>query len=119
MTEVADRHPQEWRMFLARDPKFRVPGGQSAEEHAREAITGLESLARAHGGQRIAVVTHGGVLGALLRHTLGIAFTTPRAFALPNGSLNVFRWWDRRWCLQTWGMVEHLETALSLGEAVG
>jgi probable phosphoglycerate mutase len=45
-------------------------------------VSKLEELIGAHGGQRIAVVCHGGVIAGYLTHILGLA--DPHGFFYPN-----------------------------------
>jgi probable phosphoglycerate mutase len=59
-------------------------------------------------GTRVAVVTHGGVLGILYRHTANIPLEEKRSYSLANASLNHFRFTAGRWLLDAWGDVAHL-----------
>jgi probable phosphoglycerate mutase len=68
----------------------------------------LTTIAEKHINETIVVVTHGGVLSGLFRHTFSIPFSAPRRFEFMNGSLNVFNYEDGSWFLQTWGDVSHL-----------
>jgi 2,3-bisphosphoglycerate-dependent phosphoglycerate mutase len=61
-----------------------------------------------HLGETIVVVTHGGVLSGLFRHTFSIPYDAPRRFEFTNAGLNVFNYEDGHWYLQTWGDISHL-----------
>ena len=56
------------------------------------------------------VVTHGGVLSLLFRHTLGIPPETPRAFSVLNACWNQFDYDAHAGTLRlvTWGDINHL-----------
>jgi probable phosphoglycerate mutase len=69
----------------------------------------LEELAHRHAGETIVVVTHGGVLSALFRHTLAIPLDAPRRFSFKNASVNLFKFQDGTWQLETWGDIAHLQ----------
>ena len=62
----------------------RVPiqgGGESVADLQHRAASALESIARAHPGQRVLVVTHGGFLHATHRHATGGRAAIPRLWA--------------------------------------
>jgi len=54
-----------------RFPNGDRPDGETREEHRARVVAAFERLARAHGGERILVVSHGGTLRAL-RHHAGV-----------------------------------------------
>jgi probable phosphoglycerate mutase len=58
----------------------------------------------------ILVVTHGGVLSGLFRHTLSIPLEAPCYFDFVNGSLNAFGYDKGHWALRTWGDISHLDS---------
>ena len=74
----------------------------------------LEELTQRHAGEIIMVVTHGGVLSALFRHTLAIPLDAPRRFSFKNASINLFKYQDGVWALETWGDIAHLSRLGSL-----
>lgn len=72
----------------------------------------LEEIAANHAGERVVVVTHGGPIMALLRHTLQIRYDGKRRFSNHNTSLNIFRHHAGDWQLMTWGDIAHLRNDL-------
>jgi len=78
------------------------------EQQVARNIAYLTELAGKHAGETVVVVTHGGVLSGLFRHTFSIPFAAPRRFDFTNAGLNVFNYEDGNWFLQTWGDVSHL-----------
>jgi probable phosphoglycerate mutase len=68
----------------------------------------LNEVALKHLGETIVVITHGGVLSGLFRHTFSIPFEAPRRFEFTNAGLNVFIYEEGNWFLQTWGDLSHL-----------
>jgi len=71
--EAAQRYPQDYARHKAREPDFALPGGGESliEFHHRIAAALAEITAR-HGGERVAVVTHGGVLDIIHRFASGL-----------------------------------------------
>ena len=58
--------------------------------------------------KRIVIATHGGSIGVLFRHVLGIPLDEPRRFWCRNASLNVFLYEQAKWRLESWGDINHL-----------
>lgn len=106
---LRQKFPDEYHLFKSGGPDHVLPEGESARQAADRGNACLEELARRHPGETIVVVTHGGNLSALLRHTLGIPLDAPRRFERDNASWNVFSYADGRWLLETWGDTSHLD----------
>ncbi|MFM7536468.1 MAG: histidine phosphatase family protein [Acidimicrobiales bacterium] len=88
-----DRHSDSYvpveELKAANDPRWKeivATGGQyddiSAEEFQALVVGSVEKLIAAHGGHKIAVVCHGGVINAYLAHVLRLA--DPTGFFYPN-----------------------------------
>jgi probable phosphoglycerate mutase len=108
-SEVQQRYPEEYRRYRALQPDFVVPRGESVRQRFAQVVSCFEELAVRHENGRVVVVTHGGALNAMLRHTLGIPLDVPRRFAVANGSWNQFLHREGRWLLETWGDLSHLD----------
>jgi probable phosphoglycerate mutase len=106
--EIQARHPEQWQLFQTAGPNYVLPGGESARQRFNLAIECLEEIAHEQRGHTIVVVTHGGVLNALFRHTHDIPLDVDRRFSIPNGAFNVFSHRGGNWMLVTWGDVTHL-----------
>ena len=50
----------------AEDPTFTPPNGESPASFGKRAVAAVERLAAQHPGERIVLVTHGGIISALL-----------------------------------------------------
>jgi probable phosphoglycerate mutase len=90
------------------DPDFAIPGGESRRQFFVRVRGAFESLARDHRGQRIAVVTHGGVLGILYRLVHGIALSAPLPIPIANAAFNAVALHGSRWSVEAWGDTGHL-----------
>jgi probable phosphoglycerate mutase len=106
--QIRERFPQEYHFHRTLGPTYVIPDGESVEQQVARNIAYLTELAEKHVGETIVVVTHGGVLSGLFRHTFSIPFTAPRRFEFTNAGLNTFFYEQGNWFLQTWGDVSHL-----------
>ncbi|MFP2961090.1 histidine phosphatase family protein [Myxococcus sp. 1LA] len=106
--EARQRHPDVFSAYAAGAPDYVVPGGESTAQRLRHAVECLEELGARHRGERLVVVTHGGVLSLLFRHSLGIPPAAPRTFSVLNAGWNQFDYHEGTWRLVTWGDVTHL-----------
>lgn len=106
--EAAMRHPDDWRRFKSRDPAHELGGGESLRTFSARCVGCVSTLARNHPDSILLLVTHGGVLDVLFRHTTGLPLEAPRTFTLLNASLNTFEIEDGRWTLLHWGDIAHL-----------
>jgi len=106
--EIKEKFPEEYRFHRSLGPDYVIPNGESVKQQVARNIICLSEIAEKHFGETIVVVTHGGVLSGLFRHTFSIPFVAPRRFEFMNASLNVFNYEDGNWFLQTWGDVSHL-----------
>jgi probable phosphoglycerate mutase len=88
-----DRNSNEYvpveELKAANDPRWQamLRGEWSAhdetpEEFRERVVTSIERMIAAHGGERVAVVCHGGVINGYLAHILGLA--NPQGFFYPN-----------------------------------
>jgi 2,3-bisphosphoglycerate-dependent phosphoglycerate mutase len=106
--EIEREDPEAYAYIARRDPEYVIPGGESGATFSIRVLGALERIAAAHAGHRIAVVAHGGVLGALYRH---VVQQTPGAlgdYSLANASVNHVRFGAERWTIELWGDVAHL-----------
>ena len=107
--EIRERYPAEYEEHRNGGADHAVPSGESFRAQTERNMLCLEELVRRHAGEIIMVVTHGGVLSALFRHTLAISLDAPRRFSFKNASVNVFKCQDGTWGLETWGDIAHLQ----------
>lgn len=110
LRSVVQAHYTEIWEAYRNDPDYQVPAGESSRGFNARCVNCLETLAQRHPGERIAIVTHGGVLGSLLRHTLNMPPTNHRPFSVYNAGINIFYYQadTRTWRLDTWGDAAHL-----------
>jgi 2,3-bisphosphoglycerate-dependent phosphoglycerate mutase len=107
--EIKDKHPEEYRMHRTLGPEYVIPGGESVRQQVARNVDCLDEIALKHPGEKVVVVTHGGVVSGLFRHALNIPLDAPRRFEFVNAGLNVFAYEEGHWILRTWGDVSHLD----------
>lgn len=89
-------------------PDFMIPGAETVRQLSERGQIILHALAEKHPGERLVIFSHGGLLGAMLRHTLGVPLGVRHSFSLANGSLSIIRHRASEWRVITLGDVCHL-----------
>ncbi|GAA2361597.1 histidine phosphatase family protein [Saccharopolyspora halophila] len=103
--KVAENDPVIQRMF-AEGRWDVIPGAEPAEAFHERVRTALERLARAHPDERIAVFTHGGVIGRIIELAAG---ARPMSFlGAANGSLSQIVISGDRWIVRRFNETAHL-----------
>ena len=102
---VADFHPVAQRMF-AEERWDVIPGAESLVSFDGRVRASIGRIADAHSGQRVAVFTHGGVIGQALALATG---SRPFAFnAADNASISRLVVTSDRWYVRTFNDTAHL-----------
>jgi probable phosphoglycerate mutase len=92
-----------------------IPGAESSAALAERVGAAIRRMCAAHPDQRVAVVTHGGVIGQVLALATG---SRPFAFSgADNGSLSQLVVAGDRWRLRRFNDTAHLPDDLSLAAA--
>lgn len=81
--------PDEWALWAQRQPWHAVPGGESTLQVRDRVVSCLSEIVVRHAGQRVLVVSHGGVIDILYRLAQGVAWEAPREHKIPNAAVNV------------------------------
>lgn len=103
------QHPDAYRAFETRDPAYGVPGGGESLVQMRARVApALETLAQAHPGELVVLVTHGGVLDILNRYLRALPLEAPRDFQIPNAGFNWVRREGAGWVVEAWACTAHL-----------
>lgn len=76
--EIQQQYPEAWARF--QEGEIAMPGAEGSRELQSRAATAFELLLQQHNGETIAVVSHGGTIGALIAHVLGVPFARPARF---------------------------------------
>lgn len=108
---VVEGHPAALTMF--REERWdAIPGGEDSEHFGNRVRGAIERLTAAHPDQRIAVFTHGGVIGEIIRQA---ANARPFAFiGADNGSIHHLVVINGRWVIRTFNDIAHLSPLFTL-----
>ena len=102
---VAQDHPIARRM-RAEQRWDVIPGAESADVFAARVRRGVQSIAACHADQRVALFTHGGVIGQILAEATG---SRPFAFiGADNGSISTVVIAERDWLVRGYNDISHL-----------
>lgn len=88
-SEMAAQHPEATARWLAHDPDFEIPGGESRRQLMTRGTAALLDVLRS-GRKSAAIVAHGGLLTAAFKGLLGIA-ADRSPFMLYNGSISLLQ----------------------------
>lgn len=115
---IQARHAELWQRWLTQDADFALPGGgESMAAFSQRVLSALANIVKDHAGQRVAVVTHGGVLDALWRKAHGLPLHGGRACEIPNTGINRLRWTGHGLVVEAWGDAAHLAEVSAAGGA--
>lgn len=107
--EMESRYPQMFSNTGLVDAEFTLPEGESRATFHQRIKTSIERLAVAHAGQRVLVVTHGGVLGVIYRWLNHLPIGAQK-IAIPNVGYNRISSGADGWKIEVWGDTRHLDT---------
>ena len=114
--KVAEGDPVVATMF-AEQRWDAIPGAEPQDAYAARVTAALDRIVAAHPGERVAVFTHGGVIGEILRQATGC-----RPFAFvggDNGAISHLVATDGRWVVRRYNDTSHLPGGLDLDEGGG
>ncbi|RZL66004.1 MAG: histidine phosphatase family protein [Variovorax sp.] len=89
--EIQNLHPRAWEEWLEFREDHAMPNGETPRAFHARIIEALGALVAAHTGQRLVVVTHGGVLDMVWRTAQGLSLSGPRQSDIPNAGFNRIR----------------------------
>lgn len=118
--EAAKLHPEDWAVFSqwcspkvsAEDAAQVIRDGESMDAVRQRAVAFLEEACRESvtSGRPVIAVTHGGVLGQLLRHAEGDDKDAPERPRAANACISRFLVQPgMRWKLMSWCETDHLD----------
>jgi len=106
--EARERHPEVFCLFKTAGSKYVIDEGESTQQLQDRALEIVDEIRIKHPEERVLLVTHGGFIRVVMKHSLGLSLETPTRFLIRNTS--VFRLvWEDKWIVSQMGGVSHLE----------
>jgi len=106
--EARERHPEVFRLFKTAGSKYVIDEGESTQQLQDRALEIVNEIRIKHSEERVLLVTHGGFIRVVMKHSLGLSLETPTRFLIRN--TGVFRLvWEDKWLVSQMGGVSHLE----------
>ena len=106
--EARERHPEVFRLFKTAGSKYVIDEGESTQQLQDRALEIVEEIRIKHPEERLLLVTHGGFIRVVMKHSLGLSLETPTRFFVRN--TGVFRLvWEDKWIVSQMGGVSHLD----------
>ena len=106
--EARERHPEVFRLFKTAGSKYVIDEGESTQQLQDRALEIVNEIQIKHPEERVLLVTHGGFIMVVMKHSLGLSLETPTRFLIRN--TGVFRLvWEDKWLVSQMGGVSHLE----------
>ena len=106
--EARERHPEVFRFFKTAGSTYVIDEGESTQQLQDRALEIVNEIRIKHPEERVLLVTHGGFIRVVMKHSLGLSLETPTRFLIRN--TGVFRLvWEDKWLVSQMGGVSHLE----------
>lgn len=111
--EARERFPEEFAQMTERGLDFDFGGtGESLRTFAERVGGSLRDIVAKHGGGRVLVLTHGGVLDVAHRLIHGRTMDARRNWELPNAGLNWVEAQGEAWTVRAWAVTSHLPAVM-------
>ncbi|MEC9068710.1 MAG: histidine phosphatase family protein [SAR324 cluster bacterium] len=106
--EAKERFPDVYNLFKTAGRNYVIDKGESTQQLLDRSLEFIEEIRLRHPDQRVVIVTHGGVVRVLMKHTLGLSIDAPTNFMIKNtGIFGLI--WKENWLVTQMGEVSHLE----------
>lgn len=114
--EARARDPEIYAQLMADPIHTRRPDGESWVEFQRRVALAFHSIAAAHPGETICLVSHGGTIRALLAEALSLSFDTTRRLAMDNTGVSIIAGEDGNWRLRLFNDTHHIAGSVDEGK---
>jgi len=92
--EIARLYPDLYQQWMQHPTETRFPGGECFQEMSVRVLDTTNQLRARHVGQTIALMTHGGVIRAILSDALGMDPVNIFRIGQKYGAVNLVRYFD-------------------------
>ena len=106
--DIKLEHADAWDRWLRFEADYGMPGGETNRQFHTRVMDAVRRIAQQYAGQKVMVVTHGGVLDMVWRTARGTGLDGPRQSDIPNAGLNRVRVDGDAVEVLDWADVRHL-----------
>jgi broad specificity phosphatase PhoE len=92
--EIASRHPDLYRQWMETPTLVQFPGGENYARLRVRALAAMQAIRARHDSETVAVVSHGGVLRAMLADCLSIPEEAVFRLDQSYGAISIVDWID-------------------------
>lgn len=92
--EIASTHPELYRRWMTAPTRVRFPGGESYAGLRRRALAATAAIRERHAGETVAVVSHAGVLRAILADSLAMPASAIFRLDVGYATISIIDWID-------------------------
>ena len=114
--EIINYFPKEFKAWRSRNPNLKIPYKKEESETLIEfynrSIKTIIDIFKKYENERIAVITHGGVLDCMFRLAKNKPLIDKRDFPLLNASINSIVWNGNKFFIKYWADISHLGKSL-------
>lgn len=115
--EILEKHPDVYSAYLKRKDTYKIVNGESLIEFNSRVLDGLAKIVNLYEGKRILIISHGGVLDCIIRMVFSYSLSDFRNFSTYNTAINIFSILNKKWTLEEWGNVSHLNAMELLNDS--
>jgi len=92
--EIKEKYPEEFTAWAGNPLAFSPMEGESTMEVKDRVINAMDAIIQNHSGERVAIVSHGGVIRVILCHILGVPLENIFRVEQDYAALNIIEFWD-------------------------
>ena len=112
--QMLAQHPDVVAAWKGGQVDYQIPSnpkslGESVEQFYARIEVGIQGIVKRHAGQRVLLVTHGGVVDMIRRLAQGLPLGAPRGFDIPNASLGCIAHDGVQFSIPLWLNTDHLK----------
>ena len=112
--QMLAQHPDVVAAWKSGQVDYQIPSnalslGESVAQFYARIELGMHGMLRRHAGQRLLLVTHGGVVDMVRRMAQGLPLGAPRGFDIPNASVGCIAHDGVRFSIPLWLNTDHLK----------
>lgn len=113
LDEIAARHPTEFAQWRARDLAWRPEGGESGQQLIERVLAAIADIASLYIGQKVILVSHGGVLDVVYRSARALPWNARREHQMLNAAVNRLTATvsPLQLTIESWSEIAHLQSS--------